>query len=71
MSSPESPQVKLLREWGQGFVKMDVDLVAKHLHQDFRHIRYPHSLGVQEQNREEYLRHVTQVISILISNEVS
>ena len=67
----ESPQVKLMHEWGQGFVKMDVNLVAKHLHDDYRHIRYPQSLGMLDQNKDEYLQHMAKVMSIWTENEVS
>jgi hypothetical protein len=55
--SPDSPQVKLVREWGRGFRTRDLDLVAKPLHEDFRYVSYPKSLGKPEQTKEEYLEH--------------
>ena len=68
---PESPQVKLMYEWGQAFVKMDVDLIAKCLHKDYRHIRYPESLGLSEETREEYLKHMAEIISLWTDNDAS
>lgn len=71
MSDSESSQVKLMHEWGHGFVKMDVNIVAKHLHKDYRHIRYPKSLGLPDETRAEYLQNMAKVISIWIDNEVN
>lgn len=74
MSDPtnsDSPQVKLMHEWGQGFVKMKVDLIAGYLHKDYRHITYPQSLGMTGETREEYLKHMEEVIGFWTSNEVS
>ena len=66
----ETPQVKLMHGWGQGFVERDVNVIAKHLHKDYSHIRYPLSLGFPEENRERYLEHMREIIGLWTSNEV-
>jgi hypothetical protein len=69
--STESPQVKLMHEWGQGFKKRDLDLIAKSLHKDYRHTTYPRSLDKPEQTREEWLQQFAGVIGLWIDLEVS
>jgi hypothetical protein len=67
MSSQEaadSPQVKLIRSFVEGFKTGDVDLLAKHLHKDHRRITHPRSLGKPEQTREEWLQHIAEFISL-------
>lgn len=70
-ASSESPAVAFMHSWGQGFVKKDVDIIAKHLHHDYRHFIYPKSLGIPEATREEYLQHMRKVISLWSDNEVN
>jgi hypothetical protein len=60
----ESPQVKVVRTFIEGFRKRDVDLIASQLHKDLRRIYHPRSLGMPEQNREEYVAKLTEFISI-------
>ncbi|KAF9647681.1 hypothetical protein BDM02DRAFT_3116652 [Thelephora ganbajun] len=67
MSNPEnydSPQVKLMYEWGHGFNERNLDLIAKVLHKDFRYTTYPQSLGRPEQTREEWLEHIEGVMKL-------
>ena len=74
MSSPQttdSPQVRLAREWIDGFGNKDLVFVAKDLHKDFRYAVYPRSLGKPETAREEWLQEVRKVFSFWVSNEVS
>ena len=74
MSSPQttdSPQVRLAREWIDGFGNKDLVFVAKDLHKDFRYAVYPRSLGKPEVAREEWLQEVRKVFSFWVSNEVS
>jgi len=66
----DSPQVKIMREWGRGFVERDLDLLEKHLHKDFRHFTYPQSLGISEETREEWLKHIAGVIGLWTDNQV-
>jgi len=66
----DSPQVKLLLEWGKGFEKRDFDLLAKPLHKDYRHIAYPRSLGRPEQTKEEWLGHIAGVLDIRTAQQV-
>ena len=73
MSDPahaDSPQVKLMHEWGQGFEKRDLAHIANCLHKDYRHTHYPLSLGRQEQNREQWLEHFKGVLSLWIETKV-
>jgi len=67
----ESPQAKVMQEWGQGFVQRDLDLITKHMHKDYRHITYPQSLGIPEQSREDYLGHMGKVMSFWKSNDAT
>lgn len=69
--SPDSAQVKLMREWGLGFEKKDVGLIAKNLHKGFRLVSHPRSLGMPEENREEYLQRITEAMTLWTDNEVS
>ena len=62
--STDSPQVKLMHGWGQGFKKRDLDLIAKYLHKDYRHTTYPRSLDKPEQTREEWLQQFAGIISL-------
>ena len=67
----DSPQVKLMHEWGQAFHQKDLSLIAKCLHKDFRHTSYPQSLGMPEETREEWLEHFAGIISLWTDHEVS
>jgi len=68
----ESPEVKFIQgEWRQAFEKRDLDLIAKHLHKDYRHTSYPRSLGVPDQTREQWLEHFAGVLGLLTENTVS
>ena len=74
MSDPESsdsPQVKFMRDWAEAFKKKDLDLIAKALHKDYRHTAYPRSIGRPEQTREEWLEHITTLLSLWEDLEVS
>jgi hypothetical protein len=62
--SPDSPQVKLVREMGRGFRTRDLDLLAKSFHKDFRYVPYPKSLGKPEQTREEYFKQYAEIFSL-------
>ena len=64
LGSSDSPQVKLIHEWGQGFENRDLSLIAKSLHKDYRHITYPRSLGMPEIAREQWLENFARVISL-------
>jgi len=66
-----SPQVKLMLEWDQGFQKRDLALIAKSLHKDYRHSTYPRSIGRPEQTREEWLDHIASVLSLWTDHKVS
>ena len=55
-----------------GFHTGNPDLIAKALHNDYRYVSYPRSLGRPEQTKEERLEEFTGIISILVSGaEVS
>jgi len=57
-----SPQIKLINEWNQGFEEMNLDILRKHLHKDFRRSSYPRSLGLPAQNNEEWLKEIGGVM---------
>ena len=62
--SSDSPQVKLLREWGRGFQTRDLGLIAKALHKDYRYVTSPKSIGRPEETREEWLERHAGVLSL-------
>ena len=67
----DSPQVKLMLEWGQGLENKDLALIAKCLHKDYRHTYYPRSLGKPDATREQWLEHITSVISLWTDHKVN
>ena len=74
MYTPEttdSPQLQFVRSFIQGYEMRDPNHLAKHWHKDLRRITYPRSLGLPEENREEWLQRITELISLWISFEVS
>lgn len=74
MTSPEtadSPQLKLVHSFVEGFKNRDMDHIARLLHKDHRRITYPRSVGKPEQNKEEYLQHTAEIMKLWTSSEVS
>ena len=69
--SSNSPQIKLIEEWGKGFGLKDLNILAKSLHKEFRHITYPQSLGVPEKNKDQWLEQLSEVFSVWTTTEVS
>ena len=69
--SSDSPQVKLIREWSQGFQKKDLGILATALHKDFRQVTYPRSLNQPDKTKEEWLGHIAGVISLWTDVEAS
>jgi len=67
----DSPQVKLMLEWAQGFERKDLALIAKCLHKDHRHTFYPRSLGKPEVARDQWLEHITSVVNLWTDHKVS
>ena len=69
----DSPQVSLVREWIGGFTKKDMNILAKHLHKDYRCILYPRSLGKSQTPvvREEWLKRIGEWISLWVETDVS
>ena len=59
-----SPQIKLITEWNEGFLQRNVDLLVKHMHKDFRRVAYPRSMGIPEQNKEEWLTEITGMLGL-------
>ena len=35
-----SPQIKLITEWNEGFLQLNVETLEKHLHKDFRRVAW-------------------------------
>jgi hypothetical protein len=66
-----SPQVLLIFEWGRGFQEKNVDSIAKSLHADFRHITHPRSLNRPDQNKDEWLIHLSKIFPFWTENEVN
>lgn len=62
--SSESPQVKLVLEWGKGFETKDINVLGKCLHDDFRSITYPRSLGLPDRDKVQWLERMKMVMSL-------
>ena len=71
LANSDSPQIKLIQEWGLAFDKKNLDLIAKTLHKDYRHTTYPQSLGKPEKTRKEWLEHIAGVIGLWTEQDVS
>ena len=63
-----SPQIKLLVDWNQGFQQLNADILAKYLHKDFRCLVYPGTVGEREQNKELWVQGLTLIFGF--SNEI-
>jgi hypothetical protein len=68
--NPSSPQIKLLSEWFGGVKDLNVEILGKHMHKDFRRSTYPHYLGLPEQSREECLQEAAGIMSITTEVDV-
>ena len=44
-----------MKEWNQGWKEKNVEVLGRHLRDDYQRIFYPKSLGVPTQSKETYL----------------
>jgi hypothetical protein len=51
-----SPQIKLMLDWMEGWKEKNVESIGKCLHKDFKLDVYPRRLGEQTQHKEEFLK---------------
>ena len=65
-----SPQIQLINEWNEGFSALDVELLAKPLHKDFRRVVYPRSIGDPEQNKEGWIKEITGLLGFATGFDV-
>ena len=70
-NTSESPQRKVFDEFNEGFMNRDSEIIAKHLHKDFRRFTYPSSLNRPVQNREEWLGHFEMIVKFTTGFKVS
>ena len=71
MPDADSPQVKFVRSYIQGYEKRDLGHLERHLHKDARRVTYPRSLSLPEESREEWLRRLTELVGLWTDSEVS
>lgn len=71
MSSSQSPQLKLVLDWGEAFKSKDKDQIAKYLHKDHRRATCPRSLGKPERTKEEWLGHADEIVKAWADFDVS
>ena len=71
LASYNSPQIQLVHEFTRGFDEADVDILAKHLHKDFRRSIHPKSLGLPELTRDEWLKNMGSVLNFTTELKVS
>ena len=65
-----SPQIRLVNEWNEGLSSLDVELLSKPLHKDFRHVVYPKSIGDPEQNKEGWIKDFTGFMGLATGFDV-
>jgi hypothetical protein len=65
-----SPQIKLLNDWNEGIREMNVEMLGKTLHKDYRRSVYPRSIGQSEQSKEEWLNELSLMLSVATEFEV-
>ena len=70
MSKAESLQIQIFHEFHRGIREKDLDLIKKHLHDDFRRQIYPRSLNQPEQTKDETVNHFEMVIKFSFDFEV-
>jgi hypothetical protein len=69
-TSLSSPQIKLINDWYKGITELNIEIVGKHLHKDFRRSIYPKSIGLPEQSKEECLKEVSGFIGVATGADV-
>jgi len=65
-----SPQIKLMTDWNVGFKEVNVGIIEKHLHKDFRRTIYPQSIGQPEETKEEFLKKISGAFAYSASFDV-
>jgi hypothetical protein len=66
MSSLETngpPQLELVRSYLKAFENGDIGRIGKSLHKDYHRAIYPRSIGRPVQAKEEYIKHLEEVVS--------
>lgn len=53
--NPTTPQLKLVRQWVDALVDLDIERTAAVLSKDYKHQRLPKSAGHGEETKEEYI----------------
>jgi hypothetical protein len=61
LANHSSEQARLIHDFDQALVRKDVKGLDKYLHEDFRHITHPRSLGKPTIGREEWLKGINEV----------
>jgi len=57
-----SPQIKLISDWHDGFTEMNLEIIGKYMHKDFRRLVYPRSIGELELSKEESLKQISGIL---------
>ena len=66
----DSPQIKLINEWNRGFMEKNADILANCVHKDFHRVVLPRSMGQPAQNKEEWIKDITAIISFATEFDV-
>lgn len=69
LGSYTSPQIKLIHEFDLAMHERNLDLLAKYLHKDFRHVTHPKSVGKPPIIKDEWLATMAEVFSTPIQYE--
>jgi hypothetical protein len=69
VQTTDSPQVRFIHDFVEGYKKRDMSYIAKHVHKDFRRIAYPKSLGMPEKTGEEWIRGIEENMSLLADDD--
>lgn len=64
-ASEESPQIKAIMAWAQGFIESDLEKIEAALHPDYIHDTFPRSLKIPQQNKEQWVENYGKIKDIL------
>ena len=66
----DSSPFKLFAELERACRPLNVDSLRKCLHKDFRHVYLPRSIGEPERNKEEWVKHVADLLNSITVDDV-
>ncbi len=65
-----SPQIKLISDWNEGYNQLNVEILEELMHKDFRYLVYPQTIGELETSKEVWIEAVAKLFGYLIEVDV-